>query len=127
MQYTLKTPNHLYSGVTEGVPFSQGIGKTDDVNVRNVLVNDYKYEDVSTDYSEFQDVTKKVGETTEKTIKEVQDSHKNLLETAEGFNIEDLTVPQLKDIAKDLSLTNYSKMTKEELIGLISNAKQENA
>jgi hypothetical protein len=46
-KYTIKTPNELYNGVTEGVPFAKGIGQTDEENVRNVLVNDYGYEDIT--------------------------------------------------------------------------------
>ncbi|WP_262372747.1 hypothetical protein [Sutcliffiella horikoshii] len=45
--FTIKTPNNKYSGVTEGVAFADGVGKTEDENVRNVLVNDYGYEDVT--------------------------------------------------------------------------------
>jgi hypothetical protein len=46
-KFSIKTPNEIYNGVTEGVPFASGIGQTDDENVRNVLVNDYGYEDIT--------------------------------------------------------------------------------
>lgn len=45
MEYVIKTPNEFYAGVTEGVKFESGVGKTSDKNVRNVLVNDYGYKD----------------------------------------------------------------------------------
>lgn len=43
-KYKIKTPNDRYNGVTEGVAFVNGVGETDDENVKNVLVNDYGYE-----------------------------------------------------------------------------------
>lgn len=58
MKYTLKTKNPNYNGVTEGVPFAKGIGHTEDENVRNVLVNNYKYEDV-TEYESLDDMSVK--------------------------------------------------------------------
>lgn len=106
MIYTLRTPNNLYSGVTEGVPFSQGIGKTEDKNIRNILVNDYKYDDI-TDY----DGEQKEDETTEATV--------------EGVDVSELTVDQLKEVAKELGLTNYSKLNRGELIELIDSASKD--
>ncbi|MGM0904259.1 MAG: hypothetical protein ACQEXB_24545 [Bacillota bacterium] len=43
MKYKIITPNPLYNGVTEGVPFASGVGHTDDENVKNSLVNNYGY------------------------------------------------------------------------------------
>jgi len=43
VKYKILTPNEQYNGVTEGVAFAAGVGYTDDENVKNVLVNDYKY------------------------------------------------------------------------------------
>lgn len=88
MTYKLKTPNSLYSGVTEGVPFSQGLGQTEDENTRNILVNDYKYEDITPEPEK------------EKTI-------------------EEMTVPELKDKAKELGFEGFSNLKKEELLALI--------
>lgn len=47
MKYVIKTPNEHYCGVTEGVDFENGVGSTSDENIRNILVNDYQYEDVT--------------------------------------------------------------------------------
>lgn len=92
MVYKLKTPNPLYNGVTEGVAFVKGLGETTDKNIRNVLVNDYKYEDIS------EDAPKK--ENPEKSIDE-------------------MTVPELKEKAKELELTGFSNLKRNELIALI--------
>ena len=125
MTYVLKTPNPLYKGITEGVPFSKGIGQTNDKNVRNVLVNDYKYEDI-TDYSVLEGPAEKSGNTTVESGEIIGNASKSLQEviedSGEGVDIKDLTVPQLKQLAKDLNLSNYSELTKPELIELINNA-----
>ncbi len=122
MTYTIKTPNPLYKGITEGVPFSKGIGQTDNKNVRNVLVNDYKYEDI-TDYSVLEESAGKIGGTTEDSGKEIANELTIAqLKDTDGIDIENLTVPQLKSLAKELNLSNYSEMTKPELIELINNA-----
>src|SRR5690625_1425693 len=125
LTYVLKTPNPLYKGITEGVPFSKGIGQTNDKNVRNVLVNDYKYEDI-TDYSVLEGPAEKSGNTTVESGEIIGNASKSLQEviedSGEGVDIKDLTVPQLKQLAKDLNLSNYSELTKPELIELINNA-----
>lgn len=43
MKYKITTPNERYNGVTEGVPFANGVGYTDDEQLKTVLVNDYGY------------------------------------------------------------------------------------
>lgn len=43
MKYKIITPNERYNGVTEGIPFANGVGYTDDEQLKNVLVNDYGY------------------------------------------------------------------------------------
>jgi hypothetical protein len=43
VKYKIITPNPLYNGVTEGVPFASGVGHTDNENVKNSLVNNYGY------------------------------------------------------------------------------------
>lgn len=45
--YTIKTPNEKYNGITEGVPFVNGVAKVEDELVRNVLVNNYGYHDAT--------------------------------------------------------------------------------
>lgn len=45
--FLIKTPNEKYNGITEGVPFVNGQAKVEDEAVRNVLVNDYGYADVT--------------------------------------------------------------------------------
>ncbi|WP_276913178.1 hypothetical protein [Aneurinibacillus aneurinilyticus] len=45
--YTIKTPNPQYSGITEGVPFVNGVTKVEDEGTRNVLVNNYGYIDAT--------------------------------------------------------------------------------
>ncbi|MCA1027340.1 hypothetical protein LCM23_14665 [Cytobacillus kochii] len=41
--YNIKTPNGFYNGTTYGVKFINGIGKTDNEQVKNILINDFKY------------------------------------------------------------------------------------
>ncbi|AUM66379.1 hypothetical protein C0R09_18665 [Brevibacillus laterosporus] len=43
--YTIKTPNDKYNGITEGVPFVNGVAEVKDVVTRDVLVNNYGYMD----------------------------------------------------------------------------------
>lgn len=43
MKYKIITPNAIYNGVTEGVPFANGVGHTDNEATKNILVNDYGY------------------------------------------------------------------------------------
>jgi hypothetical protein len=43
-KYIIETPNKAYNGVTYGVQFENGIGETEDVIVKNVLVNDFGYQ-----------------------------------------------------------------------------------
>lgn len=47
MKYHIKTPNPFYNGKTADVEFVAGIGYTDDEVVRNTLVLEYGYEDVT--------------------------------------------------------------------------------
>lgn len=120
MIYKIKTPNDQYNGVTEGVAFAKGIGYTEDRSKVKVLINDYKYTD-ATDYSELEEKARDLGEATKESANKLSDSKT----TEEGFNIEDLTVDQLKDVAKDLGLSNYSKLKREDLIELIESASAE--
>jgi hypothetical protein len=46
LKYRIKTPSEFYNGETEGVVFTEGHGETEDKNIRNILVNDYGYEEV---------------------------------------------------------------------------------
>lgn len=94
--FKLQTPNRLYKGITEGVPFSEGIGYTECVIKRNLLVNDYGYRDI-TEYE-----------------KQEPDGKENR-------TIEQLKVSELKEMAKELGLTNYSELPKKELVTLIEN------
>ncbi|MEN2464913.1 Rho termination factor N-terminal domain-containing protein [Ornithinibacillus sp. JPR2-1] len=94
MVYKIQTPNPQYNGVTEGVAFAKGIGYTDDLNIRNVLINDYKYADIS-------EVAEAIEVEAEKPI-------------------EDMTVAELKEKAKGLKLSGFSKLTRDELIALIN-------
>lgn len=122
--YKVKTPNENYNGVTEGVAFAKGIGYTENKNTLKVLINDYKYEDV-TDYRPLEEAAKSLGEATARSVSEVAEAT-GKFETVENIDIEELTVPQLKEIAKDLSLTNYSKLTRDELIELIESNSEHN-
>jgi hypothetical protein len=47
LAYTIKTPNEKYNGVTEGVGFVNGVAKVEDKQLRDVLVNNYGYSDVT--------------------------------------------------------------------------------
>jgi hypothetical protein len=42
-KYKIEVPNKMYNGITEGVPFVDGFGETDDENIKNVLINDFGY------------------------------------------------------------------------------------
>lgn len=130
--YKLKSPNPRYNGVTEGVPFSEGIGKTESKDIRNVLVNDYKYEDI-TDYSVLVESAKEIGKSTAEAsgnasqelsqdIEEQLKEEKEETEDRPKEDLEGMTVPQLKEKAKGLGLQNYSELTKPQLIELITNA-----
>src|SRR5690625_181511 len=112
MTYKIETPNKLYKGITEGVPFSQGVGQTDDKNVRNVLVNDYGYEDITEDLED-------LGTTLETTEPESEETVEDITED-QGLSA--LTVSELKELAKDKGLTHYSKLNHSELIDLIEKA-----
>lgn len=106
--FKIETPNKLYKGITEGVPFSKGIGFTDSESTRNVLVNDYGYKDV-TEYPE----AEKLSESTEESTEII----------SEGLDA--LKVAELKEIAKGLGLSNYSELKKEELVALIKEQKEQ--
>lgn len=96
--YILKTPNKQYNGVTEGVAFSKGIGQTDNSNIRNILVNDYGYVDVTP-------------------------------ELKKEKEIDEMTVPELKEKAKSLDLEGFSNLKRDELVALIKgepNAEEDN-
>lgn len=45
--FKIKTPSDIYNGVTAGVRFEDGIGETDVKAVRDELVDDFGYEDVT--------------------------------------------------------------------------------
>ncbi|KTS84476.1 hypothetical protein NS115_03885 [Paenibacillus jamilae] len=47
MTYVIEAPNKMYGGYTHGVRFENGVGETDDKTVRDVLVDDFGYEDVT--------------------------------------------------------------------------------
>jgi hypothetical protein len=49
MKFHIKTPNPKYKGITLGVKFNDGLGFTDDELLKNVLVFEYGYEDVTPD------------------------------------------------------------------------------
>lgn len=44
---TINTPNAQYNGITEGVPFVNGVATVTSETVRNVLVNNYGYIDAT--------------------------------------------------------------------------------
>ena len=109
--YKISTPNKRYSGVTEGVAFADGIGQTGCKNTRNVLVNDYGYTDIT-------EQAKDLGTTTKNSAKEIAQANETLKDAAD---LEKLTVDELKEIAKNKELTNYSRLKRDELIELIKN------
>jgi hypothetical protein len=43
-KYIIETPNKNYNGVTHGVQFVNGVGETNNENIRNVLVSDFGYD-----------------------------------------------------------------------------------
>jgi len=47
VKYTIEVPNKLYSGVTEGVPFVNGVATVEDEKVRDILVINYGYTDAT--------------------------------------------------------------------------------
>lgn len=57
--YKIKTPNPSYNGVTYGVEFINGNGQTNDEIIRDILVNDFGYEEVIEDKISKSNVKKK--------------------------------------------------------------------
>ena len=45
--YIIASPNPQYEGVTFGVKFHKGIGRTDKKEIRDELVKNFKYKDVT--------------------------------------------------------------------------------
>lgn len=123
--YKIETPNKLYKGITEGVPFSKGIGFTDCKDTRNILVNDYKYKDV-TDYSQHEEKAQEAGKTTAESSEEAARAQEFLVDGGhEETDLETLKVSDLKEIVKDMGLSNYSELKKEELIALIQEQEEQ--
>lgn len=122
--YKIETPNKLYKGITEGVPFSKGIGFTDCKDTRNILVNDYKYKDV-TDYSQHEEKAQEAGKTTAKSSEGAARAQEFLVDTGHETDLEALKVSDLKEIVKDMGLSNYSELKKEELIALIQEQEEQ--
>lgn len=47
MKYAIETPSKQYNGVTYGVRFENGVGATEHKAVRDILVDDFGYADVT--------------------------------------------------------------------------------
>lgn len=88
-------PNGRYTGISAGVSFSNGVGKTEDKWLIQWFRNrGYEVEEQEQD-------------------KDLDDKK---ISPDEEVKLEDLTVDELRQIAKDRKVEGYSKMKKEELI-----------
>lgn len=47
MKYVIESPSKQYGGYTLGVRFENGVGETEDKKVRDALVGDFGYADVT--------------------------------------------------------------------------------
>jgi hypothetical protein len=47
LKYQIKTPNPKYKGETLGVKFEDGLGLTEEKDIKNALVQEYGYEEVA--------------------------------------------------------------------------------
>ncbi|AEB25377.1 MULTISPECIES: hypothetical protein [Bacillus amyloliquefaciens group] len=47
MKYKIQTPNKYYNGVTAGVSFSSGVAEIESKEVRDDLVNNFGYTDIT--------------------------------------------------------------------------------
>jgi hypothetical protein len=47
MKYIIETPSKIYNGTTAGLRFTNGRAETDSKEIRDVLVNDFGYADVT--------------------------------------------------------------------------------
>lgn len=89
-------PNERYTGISAGVSFSNGVGVTED----KWLVQWFKY----------------------KGYKVVEDEPEGIIEAdgeepmATDEKLEEMTVAELKEKAKEKNIPNYAKMKKDELI-----------
>ncbi|MBP3046011.1 hypothetical protein ACFVIX_02240 [Bacillus subtilis] len=47
MKYKIQAPNEHYNGITAGVSFSSGVAEVESKEVRNELVNNFGYKDIT--------------------------------------------------------------------------------
>lgn len=62
----------------------------------------------------------KTVEAINKFVEEKEDPYSGMIQAAIAEEMEELTVKELKDIAKSIKIENYSTMNKDELIDAIS-------
>lgn len=62
----------------------------------------------------------KTVEAINKFVEEKEDPYSSMIQAAISEDMEELTVKELKDIAKSIKIENYSTMNKDELIDAIS-------
>lgn len=93
MVYKITTPEEGYTGIIAGVSFSNGEGETENSWLSDWFVeNGYKVEK-----------------------EEVAEDEYNM-EAEETYSLSELSLRELKDLAKEKGIQGYSSLNKEELI-----------
>lgn len=93
--YTIKTPSSFYCGVTYNVKFKDGVGETDDEELKDILINDFKY----------------------KLIDKEDDDEQELVDEdkQDDSQYSNNSYQELKSIAKEKGINTY-KMNKDDII-----------
>lgn len=99
-------PNERYAGVTAGVSFSNGVGETED----KWAIQWFKYKGYKVEDEPEENPNAGAEEEIETAQTEAQD------ERGKHIDLEIMTVPELKELAKEQNVSGYGRMKKDELI-----------